>query len=95
MRLLNRYAYFPVVHQRGGPASCSWRNNIRDAENAVYLSVVAVWEAIVKHRLGQLPLPHPLGYYLPTQRVRHQMGSLPLDEASVCQLATLPPVHPI
>lgn len=70
-----------------------WRDSIRDTENAVYLSVVSVWEVIVKHRLGKLPLPHPPEHYLPTQRVRHQMGTLPLDEASVCRLATLPPVH--
>jgi PIN domain nuclease of toxin-antitoxin system len=70
-----------------------WRESIRDADNAVYLSVVSVWEALVKYRLGKLPLPHPPESYLPTQRARHQMASLSLDEASVCHLATLPPVH--
>jgi len=70
-----------------------WRDSIRDAENAVYLSVVSVWETIVKHRLGKFPLPHPPEYYLPAQRARHQIVSLPLEEASVCQLATLPSVH--
>jgi PIN domain nuclease of toxin-antitoxin system len=70
-----------------------WRDSIRDPGNAVYLSVVCVWEAIVKHRLGKLPLPYPSEHYLPAQRVRHQIASLPLDEASVCQLATLPAVH--
>ena len=70
-----------------------WRDSIRDAGNAVYLSVVSVWEAIVKHRLGKLLLPHPPEHYLPAQRIRHQIASLPLDEASVCQLATLPSAH--
>ena len=55
--------------------------------------MVSLWEALVKHRLGKLPLPYPPETYLPTQRIRHQMASLPLDEASVCQLATLPSVH--
>jgi PIN domain nuclease of toxin-antitoxin system len=36
-----------------------WRDSIRDPGNAVYVSVVCVWEAIVKHRLGKLPLPYP------------------------------------
>jgi PIN domain nuclease of toxin-antitoxin system len=36
-----------------------WRESIRDADNAVYLSVVSLWEALVKYRLGKLPLPHP------------------------------------
>ena len=61
-----------------------WRASIRDPGNGVYLSVVCIWEAIVKHRLGKLPLPHSPEHYLPAQRVRHQIASLSLDEASVC-----------
>jgi PIN domain nuclease of toxin-antitoxin system len=70
-----------------------WRERIRDADNAVYLSVVSLWEALVKHRLGKLPLPHPPETYLPTQRARHQIASLSLDEASVCHLLSLPTAH--
>ena len=70
-----------------------WRDSICDVGNEVYLSVVSQWEAIVKHALGKLPLPHPPAHYLPTQRVRHQIASLPLDEASVSHLATLPAAH--
>ena len=29
----------------------NWRDSIRDPGNTVYVSVVCVWEAIVKHRL--------------------------------------------
>ena len=70
-----------------------WRDAIRDTGNEVFLSVVSVWEAMVKYALGKLPLPHPPEHYLPIQRVQHQMTSLALDEASVCHLATLPSVH--
>ena len=70
-----------------------WRDAIRDTENEIFLSVVSVWEAMVKYALGKLPLPHSPAHYLPTQRVQHQMTSLPLDEASVCHLTTLPSVH--
>ena len=70
-----------------------WRDSIRDADNAVYLSVVSLWEALVKYHLGKLPLPHPPESYLPTQRDRHQITSLPLDEASVCHLSTLSAAH--
>jgi PIN domain nuclease of toxin-antitoxin system len=45
-----------------------WRDRIRDAENVVSLSVVSIWEAIVKHRLGKLPLPYPPEHYLPARR---------------------------
>jgi PIN domain nuclease of toxin-antitoxin system len=70
-----------------------WRESLRDADNAVYLSVVSLWEALVKYRLGKLPLPHPPESYLPTQRARHQIASLSLDEASVCHLSSLPAAH--
>lgn len=70
-----------------------WRESIRNPENDVYLSVASLWEAIIKHQLGRLPLPEPPESYLPTQRVRHQIASLSLDEASVSQLTKLPPLH--
>src|SRR6266545_3797414 len=70
-----------------------WRDSIRDPEHDVYVSVVSLWEAIVKHQLGKLSLPQPPEHYLPAQRVRHQLASLCLDEASVRHLASLPPIH--
>ncbi len=69
------------------------RDGIRDLNNEVYLSTVSLWEAIVKHRLGKLPLPQPPNIYLPIQRQKHQIASLSLDEASVSQLAGLPQIH--
>jgi PIN domain nuclease of toxin-antitoxin system len=69
------------------------RDAIRDPDNEVYLSAISVWEAIVKYQLGKLPLPEHPEMYLPKQRDLHQIASLALDESSVMQLATLPPLH--
>jgi PIN domain nuclease of toxin-antitoxin system len=69
------------------------RDAIRDPDNEIYLSVVSVWESIVKYQLGKLPLPEPPETYLPKQRNLHQIASLALDETSVAQLAKLPPLH--
>lgn len=69
------------------------RDSIRDFDNEVYLSVVSLWEAIIKYQLGKLPLPKPPENYLPIQRELHQISSLSLDEASVSQLVNLPPIH--
>lgn len=66
---------------------------IRDLDNEVYLSVVSLWEATIKYQLGKLPLPGPPEIYLPLQRERHQIVSLPVDESSVIHLANLPPLH--
>ncbi len=69
------------------------RDAIRDPGNEVYLSVASVWEAVIKHGLGKLPLPEPAGAYLPRQRERHGISSLPLDEESVSRLGSLPLLH--
>jgi len=79
----------------GGNAKlpAKWRDTIRQPHHEVYLSVVSLWEAIIKYHLGRLSLPEPPEQYLPTQRVRHQIAELPLDEASVRQLAGLPAIY--
>ncbi|MDZ7292596.1 MAG: type II toxin-antitoxin system VapC family toxin [candidate division KSB1 bacterium] len=69
------------------------RASIQDLNNEVYLSVVSIWEAIVKYQIGRLQLPQPPEIYLPTQRERHQIFSLALDEASVAYLVQLPSIH--
>ena len=71
----------------------SFKAHIQSSENEVYLSVVSLWEAIVKNQIGKLTLPQPAEQYLPTQRDRHQIESLALDEASVSHLAKLPSIH--
>ncbi|MDY6782553.1 MAG: type II toxin-antitoxin system VapC family toxin [Cyanobacteriota bacterium] len=68
-------------------------NAIRDRDNEVYLSVVSVWEAMIKYQLGKLPLPESPEIYLPKQRERHQIASLSIDESAIAQLAKLPPLH--
>ena len=71
----------------------SIRDAIRDPANAVFLSVVSVWEAIIKSQLGKLPLPGPPEVYLPEQRRRHAIAGLPVDEGDLVELAKLPPLH--
>ena len=69
------------------------RADVLNSNNDVYLSVISVWEASVKYRLGKLPLPAPPWDYLTEQRERHQIASLHLDEASVSQISKLPQLH--
>jgi PIN domain nuclease of toxin-antitoxin system len=44
------------------------RDAIRDPANQVYLSVASVWEAVIKHALGKLPLPEAPAAKLPVCR---------------------------
>ena len=67
---------------------------ICDSNNEVYLSVVSIWEAIIKCSLGKLPLPEPPEIYLPKQRkLSNLINTLPVDGESVAQLSTLSPFH--
>lgn len=66
---------------------------IRNPANEVFLSVASVWEAVIKHGLGKLPLPMPPADYLPRQRVAHGIVSLAVDEGAMPHLAALPPLH--
>jgi PIN domain nuclease of toxin-antitoxin system len=71
----------------------TFRAAIQDPANAVYLSAASVWEAVIKHGLGKLPLPAPPADYLPGQRDAHGIASLPVDEGAMPHLAALPPLH--
>jgi PIN domain nuclease of toxin-antitoxin system len=71
----------------------SFRDAIRDPGNDVYLSVASVWETVIKHALGKLPLPQAPAEYLPAQRDAHRISSLVIDEGALEHLAGLPPLH--
>lgn len=73
--------------------SAGHRSAITDPANEVFLSVVSVWEAVVKYHLGKLPLPSPPAAYLPLQRGIHGISSLSVDEGAMPHLASLPPLH--
>jgi PIN domain nuclease of toxin-antitoxin system len=66
---------------------------IRDPANEVYLSAASFWEIVIKYQIGKLPLPGAPETYIPAQRARHLIASLPVDEASVAELSGLPLLH--
>lgn len=68
-------------------------NSIRDPANEVYLNVVSIWEAIVKYQNGKLPFSESPEILIPRERQNHLFQSLPIDEASVFNLAALPRLH--
>lgn len=66
---------------------------IRDKSNEVHLSVVSVWEALVKNQTGKLPLPAPADEYINASRIAHRISDLALDRESVSRLLSLPVHH--
>jgi len=73
--------------------SATFRENIQSPENNVYLSVLSLWECIIKYQLSRLTLPESPEIYLPKQHERHRIDSLTVDEESVAQLIKLPSLH--
>lgn len=71
----------------------SARVAIGNSTNQVFLSPVSVWEAIIKHNLGKLPLPHPPHIYLPQQHKRHKISKLAVSEEAVVHIAKIPDIH--
>jgi PIN domain nuclease of toxin-antitoxin system len=66
---------------------------VRDPEHDVWLSVISVWEIAVKQQIGRLLLPAPADTFIPAERDRHGVASLPLQEAAVGHLLKLPDFH--
>ena len=66
---------------------------IQEPANGVYLSAASIWEAVIKHGVGKLPLPAPPADYLPQQRDAHGIAALPIDEGAMTHLAGLPALH--
>src|SRR5205085_2751429 len=64
-----------------------------NSENTIFLSIISVWEIMVKHKLGRLPLPESPKLFIPKQRELHHIQSLPLEENAVMQLTSLPEYH--
>ena len=92
MRLLLDTHIFLWFISKDNRISKSVRDNICEADE-VYLSVVSVWEVIIKQSLGKLPLPHSAHTYLPTQRQRHGIDSLSISENTLAFLSALPDYH--
>jgi PIN domain nuclease of toxin-antitoxin system len=66
---------------------------IGDSSRRVFLSPVSVWEIVVKHTLGRLPLPEDPASFVPRLRADSGFEELPLGEEAVLQLLRLPALH--
>src|SRR4051812_35999453 len=66
---------------------------IKDPRNDVYLSIVSVWEATIKHQLGKLPLPTPAARFLIQERDALQIAPLSVDDGAMPFLESLPQLH--
>lgn len=61
--------------------------------NEIFVSPVSSWEIALKFRKGQIDLPEQAETYLPRQRRKHLISSLPIQEIDALIAAGLPRIH--
>ena len=69
------------------------RSLLQKTDVPCFLSVVSVWEIVVKYTLGKLPLKEDPQKLIPFQRKRHCVSSLELTEDAALHLGKLPSFH--
>lgn len=68
------------------------RSFVLDPENTVLLSVVSVWEMVIKHALGKLHLQRPLEVIVQEQQ-DNDIRILPIRLDHVLTVGNLIPIH--
>lgn len=71
----------------------SIRNQFGDQTNTYYLSAASSWEITIKYSIGKLPLPQSPEQYIPLQREKHGIQSLPISEEASLYIPKLPSIH--
>lgn len=69
------------------------RDLCAEEDNQLYLSSVSVWEIVVKHRAGKLPLPVSPREYITNCRRANAIVSLRFQEDDAFHLPMLPMLH--
>ena len=57
------------------------------------LSVVSIWEILIKVRIGKIQLPQPGGAYLVKKMAENKIETLPISLDHVMKVETLPMHH--
>jgi PIN domain nuclease of toxin-antitoxin system len=68
------------------------RSFLLDPANTVFLSVVSVWEIVIKHALGRLRLHRPLDVIVREQQA-NGIQVIPILLDHVLAVGALPPIH--
>jgi PIN domain nuclease of toxin-antitoxin system len=59
----------------------------------LWLSVVSIWEILIKVQAGRLPLPEPTGPYLVKKLMKENIEVLPISLHHVLRTESLAPHH--
>lgn len=64
-----------------------------DPASELHVSDASVWEVVLKHSAGKLPLPGPPRAWIAEKIVHHQLTAIPLNFQTICLSGELPRVH--
>lgn len=59
----------------------------------LWLSVVSIWEILIKVQIGKIPLPDPAGPYLLKKLAENRIDTLPVTLDHVLKVESLPMHH--
>ena len=62
-------------------------------KNEAFLSLVSVWEIVIKYQLGRLPLPESPEALIPRECQVHDIELLPLTQEDIFELLRLKSLH--
>ena len=68
------------------------RSILNDLENRLYVSSISIWEMVIKHAIGKLPLPVPVAR-LSDAINRAGFAHLEFHSSHAAHVATLPLIH--
>jgi PIN domain nuclease of toxin-antitoxin system len=69
------------------------RAALDDSMNRLFLSDVAVWEIVLKHQIGKLPMPEAPRTWIPKQAAFFDLQRQPIDVDSLFRSGELPATH--
>ena len=90
--LLDTHIFLWLIHDNRRLPD-KYRQEIQNPNNEKFLSVVSIWECVIKYQIGKLNFPSSPETYLPLQRREHLIKTLTVDENSIAQLINLPLRH--
>jgi PIN domain nuclease of toxin-antitoxin system len=93
VNLLLDTATFLWVSYDAEKLSPAARSAYANPDNQLHLSVVSLWEIILKNRLGKLQIPVPVEQLIAPLKESHTVTILPLNDTAVMHLQSLPDIH--
>ncbi len=93
MRLLLDTCTFLWLAGQPARLSAAATAAINDPQNELFLSDTSVWEIVLKHTAGKLPLPETPRLWIPKQAEFFQLQTVRISLSALFTCGELPPTH--